>query len=365
VTTIRAAMVLNGLHHERRGAEVAFESLAQQLGRFDDIDLTLFGAGEPRNGTPYDFVHVNRVDRSKLGWLPTMPLMRSDFAYEELTFIASLARRYRPSGFDVTIGCGFPFTNLFLTRRGRRSIRPPHVYITENGDWPARSDQAEYRWFRCDGLVCTNREYFADNRKRWRSVEIPNGIDVTRFRPGPPERERLGLPSNVPLVVMVSAMVPYKRVLEAIPAVARISDACLVVAGDGELSDQVHASADELMPGRFRQVRLDSADMPALYRSADAVLHMALFEPFGNVYIESVACGGSLVAHRNSSTEAILDGVDCELIDTDDSQAVTAAIERAAETAPTVVPEAFRRRFDWASLAGEYRSFLHEVVKDT
>ena len=220
----------------------------------------------------------------------------------------------------------------------------------------------QYRWFRCEGLVCTNHEYYANNRDQWPSVLIPNGIDVERFVPGPPERERLGLPSDGPLIVMVSAMTPYKRVLEAIPAVAQIPDATLVVAGDGELRDQVNALADEHLPGRFLQVRYDFVDMPALYRTADAVLHMALFEPFGNVYVETVACGTPLVAHRNSSTESILEGVDCELIDTDDTDEAVAALRRALDKGEVEASDGFRRRFDWAALADQYRVFLHEVV---
>ena len=363
--TLRVAMILAGMHVERRGAEAAFESLAMELGRFDDVDLTVFAAGDPPPGLPYEVVKVKRADLDKLVRLPNVPPFRSAFIYQDLSFALRLLRHYRPADYDVTIGLGFPFTNQLLTRRGRGSTRPPHVFVTQNGDWPARSDDAEYRFFRCEGLVCTNREYYDANRERWRSVEIPNGIDVERFVPGPAERERLDLPADGPLVVMVSAMMTYKRVVEAVPAVARIPDANLVVAGDGPLRDEVHALADELMPGRLRQVRFDFEDMPSLYRSADAVLHMALFEPFGNVYIEAVACGAPLVAHRNSSTESILEGVDCQLIDTEDTHAVTEALERAIAAGPVEVDDAFRRRFDWAALAEQYRSFLYDVVEQS
>ena len=120
-------------------------------------------------------------------------------------------RRWRADA-DVTVTCGYPYTNWVLRSPvpGRR--RPAHVFVTQNGDWPARERGGEYRFSSCDGLVCTNPVFFERNRERWFSELIPNGIDPARFHPGPADRAALGLPGDRPIVVMVSALTESKRV---------------------------------------------------------------------------------------------------------------------------------------------------------
>ena len=76
------------------------------------------------------------------------------------------ARADRPADFDLTVTCSYPFVNWLLRAR-RRGGRPAHVFVTQNGDWPAQRVNAEYRWFDCDGLVCTNPEYFERHRAAW------------------------------------------------------------------------------------------------------------------------------------------------------------------------------------------------------
>ena len=104
-------------------------------------------------------------------------------------------------------------------------------------------DNSEYRLFGCEGLVCTNPDFYERNKSRWRCRMIPNGVDCDRFRPGPPQREELGLPRDGLIVLMVSALDPGKRVEIGIQAVSQIPDAHLVVAGDGPLRQVIDAQA--------------------------------------------------------------------------------------------------------------------------
>ena len=101
--------------------------------------------------------------------------------------MTSLATVYRPADYDATVTCGFPFTNWML-RRPTLGARPLHVFVTQNGDWPAVSDDHEYRWFGCDGLVCTNPDYAERNAARWTVATIPNGIDPARYAAGRADR---------------------------------------------------------------------------------------------------------------------------------------------------------------------------------
>ena len=161
------------------------------------------------------------------------------------------SRNIVPNDFDITVTCAFPWTQWALRRPVLGGHRPQNVFVTQNGDWPAFSNKAEFRFFDCDGLVCTNPDYFERNADRYRCALIPNGVDLDRFHPGPSERERLGLPERGPIVLMVSALIPSKKVAEGMEAVAKVPGANLVVAGDGPVRDEIHKLAGELFPGVF------------------------------------------------------------------------------------------------------------------
>ncbi len=359
---MRVLFALAGMHRVSRGAEIAFESVAHHLALSGE-EVTVLGSGPQVDGRAYRSVQTGVVPRERFERFPSIPLLaRNEYTWEELTYVPGLLRHVRPSEYDVTVTCGYPYTNWVL-RLLRRGGSPRHVFVTQNGDWPARSNEREARLFSCDGLVCTNPGYFEANSERWRCALIPNGLDPDRFRPGPPQRDRLGLPQDRPVVLMASALIDTKRVDEAVRVVSGHPDAMLVVAGDGPERELVESLARELLPGRFRRLVVPADDMPALYRSADAFLHLSLDEPFGNVYVESAACGLPVVAHDNPSTRWILGDAGL-LVDTTDRAATTDALHRAIAgpaTDPHRTADEIRQRFGWEQIASQYRSFLAEV----
>ena len=358
---LRALFVLQGAHRVARGAEAAFEAIAEELARLGQT-VTVIGGGPPRDDRSYRYVQVPHRPRERFEAHPTFPPLRSDIHWEQLAFAAKLGPVYRPGDHDVTLSCDFPFVNWRL--RAGRSAGPAHVYVTENGDWPAHSSRSEFRFFACDGLVCTNPTYLARNQDRYRCTLIPNGVDPTRFSPGEGDRARFGLPGDRPVALMVSALVPYKRVLDGIEVVAATPDVTLVVAGDGPQRDAVDELAARRLPGRFLRLTVGSEDMPTLYRSADVVVHLATDEPFGNVYIEALACGVPVVAVANESTRWII-GDDGFLVDTDEHKAYAGALATALAEAPEASSgraERCRARFGWSVVGAQYLDFLRHVV---
>ncbi len=360
---MRVLFALAGLHRLSRGAEVALESVARELAAGGD-EVTVAGAGHARPGRGYRFRHLPAVSRRRFERWPKFPPLRTEYAWEELTFAAGLALSPWWRSCDVTVTCGYPFTNWALRRRLPGGRRPAHVFVTQNGDWPAFSREREYRFFSCEGLVCTNPVFFERNRARWRSTLVPNGIDTAAFRPGPGEREAFGLPADRPVALMVSALVESKRVLEGLRAVARLPEAFLVVAGDGPLREAVDREAARLLPGRFRRDTFPHERMPALYRSADVFLHTTAGESFGNVYVEALASGLPVVAHDDEVTRWVLER-QALLVDAGDEAALAAALRRALAEGPAGRAEraAFAaERYAWSAVAARYRDFLAEVV---
>ena len=354
---MRLLFALPGFHRVERGAEVALLAIARALAALGE-EVTLAGSGKPRAGMPYRYVEVPCVRRERLEWAPRFPPFRSETAWEDATFAAALLASFTPRAFDATLTCSFPFTHWALRRPARAA--PRHVFVTQNGDWPARSSKSEYRFFHCDGLVCTNPDYFEANRQRWNCALIPNGVDLERFSPGKAERSRFGLPDDKPVILMVSALIESKRVLDGIRTVSRLGNVHLAVAGDGPLRGPVQALADELLPGRFTRLSVAAERMPELYRSADAFLHMSLTESFGNVYLEAWACGLPIVAHDSASLRWIL-GDGQFLCDTTTGEETVAKLGQALQRGKRP-PDGTIQKFAWPEVGRRYQAFLREII---
>jgi glycosyltransferase involved in cell wall biosynthesis len=364
---MRVLFALPGLHQVDRGAEVAFIEIARGLAKRGH-EVTLMGAGEPRPNTEYKFIHCGHVGRKSFEKLPNFPMFRDETAYEELTFAVNLLRKYRPSDFDITAGCSYPFINLALRRPTLGGRRPPYVFITENGDWPAQRHNAEFKLFSCDGLVCINPDFYETNKDNWFSSLIPNGVDSQRFKNALGNRQELGLPEDRKIVLMVSALSDTKRVHVALEAMAKVPDLHLVVAGDGPDRDKIRNRAEQVIPGRFTNITLPAAKMPMLYHSADVFLHMSLAEAFGNVFIEALASGLPVVAHDISRHRWIV-GDYGRLVDTTKIDDVAGALmveaQRVQICRPVADLEARQNsimRFDWSVIAEKYDSFFQDVI---
>jgi glycosyltransferase involved in cell wall biosynthesis len=341
---------------------MAFISIASELAKSGD-KVTLVGSGHSDPKAPYRFLRAVSVPRERFESFPFVPVLRHECAYEELTFVPDLLRQYRPEEYDVTLTCSYPFTNWVLRRAAFRGSRPPHVFVTENGDWPATAGNSEFRFFGCEGLVCINPDFYNRNKDRWRCRLIPNGVNIDLFRPGPSERQAFGLPPDRLIVLMVSALVSSKRVERGIEAVSLVPNAHLVVAGDGPLRQTIDETAAKLLPNRFTRLSVDREGMPAVYRSANVFLHLSIDEPFGNVFVEAMACGLPVVAPDSSRLRWIV-GDDEFLLNDDSSVAIASHIQMASTS--NLVQQ--RRRetkaaaFAWVKIGAMYQDFLQEVI---
>lgn len=137
---------------------------------------------------------------------------------------------------------------------------------------------------------------------------VGNGVDRTTYRPQPDGREealrlRLGLDAG-PLFLSVGGVERRKNTLAILRAFGEIltlhPGARLVIAGGASLLDHsayraaFDAALAELGSRRSRVVltgAIDQADMPALYRIADALVFPSLVEGFGLAALEAIACG--------------------------------------------------------------------------
>ncbi len=173
---------------------------------------------------------------------------------------------------------------------------------------------------RCDLVLATCSdevlELVAMGVSRRRISVVPCGVDTELFDPLGPARPR----GDRPRLLTVGRLVRRKGIDETIDALRVVPSAELLVAGGsppGELGsdpDVARLRKRARLAGVADRVQfvgaVPRAEMPALIRSADAVLCVPWYEPFGMVPLEAMACGRAVVASAvGGMTDTVVDQV--------------------------------------------------------
>jgi glycosyltransferase involved in cell wall biosynthesis len=149
-----------------------------------------------------------------------------------------------------------------------------------------------------------------------RSVTVvPYGVDTTQFDPEGPVARR----SSKPRLLAVDPLTDQAGVAGIIRALADVPGCELVIAGgppraelDGspvyralaQLAVRLGVAGRVVFAGQVSRTRL-----PALLRSADLLVHTAVYEPFGMTPLEAMACGTPVMATAGGShQDEIVDG---------------------------------------------------------
>jgi glycosyltransferase involved in cell wall biosynthesis len=163
-------------------------------------------------------------------------------------------------------------------------------------------------------------------------VELPYGIDVERFHPGPADPgvlASLGIDPDVPIVLFVGGMDmghAFKGVPVLIDAMAGIpaGEAQLVLVGDGGLRPGFEDLARERGVAAVFAGSASDATLRELYRAgAVSVLpSVTREEAFGIVLIESMASGTPVVASDLPGVRTVVDGATGRLVPPGDADAL-------------------------------------------
>jgi phosphatidylinositol alpha-1,6-mannosyltransferase len=220
-------------------------------------------------------------------------------------------------GAEVTVPGRLPVTRLAL----RRVLRGAKVVICAGGYPLAEAERAAGRT-----LPATN---------------IPPGVDVERFHPlsageRSDTRRQFGLPTDAPVVLGISRLVPRKGFDTLLRACGRLAvdghDFVVAIAGHGRDRDRLERIATEVgAPARFLG-RVDDDSLPALYGASDVFAMLCRNrwagleqEGFGIVFIEAAATGVPGVAGASGgAAEAVADGESGFVVDPPDDVDVVA-----------------------------------------
>ncbi len=201
--------------------------------------------------------------------------------------------------------------------------------------WDAATAHRPHRYVAISQYVARRIARYYNRRS---SVVYPP-VDTGFYRPGEDTGRRGCL--------VVSALVPYKRLEVAVEA-CRLAGEALTVVGSGPESGRLQQLAGA--GARFLGWRSDE-EIRALYRTARAVL-LPGEEDFGIVPVEAMACGTPVVAlAAGGACETVVDGVTGRLVPSPEA----AAFAEAIATLPALDPGPIRahaERFSPAHFAG-------------
>jgi glycogen(starch) synthase len=247
-----------------------------------------------------------------------------------------------------------------------------HIHSVEN--WMAnRADQ-----------VITCSAYMRDHVSDIYSIEeervavIPNGIDPADLRPlEEDERARLRARFAEPhekLVLLIGRLVyekGFQIALEAMPRVIEdVGNVRFLVAGSGTHEQQLREQATKLgldAHGTFLGWIGDDV-LHSLYRIADLTVVPSIYEPFGLVALEAMACGcPCLVADTGGLREVVPHeevGLRFRSRDPASLARVAARVLTDEGLGRSIVAEAHEhvREFDWADVAERTLDVYEEMV---
>lgn len=208
-----------------------------------------------------------------------------------------------------------------------------------------------------------------------RITVIPCGVDLSTFTPAGEREQRTGSRRRI---LSLGRLVERKGIADVIEALVEIPNAELIVAGGPDRNQlgidpeacRLRAIASTLgVADRvdFRG-RVSRSDVPALLRSADAVVCYPWYEPFGIVPLEAMACGVPVVVSSvGGLIDTIVDGVTGIHVAPRCPQALAAALrallgdDKLRAQLGSAGSSRVHERYSWARVADETLTVYREV----
>ncbi len=193
------------------------------------------------------------------------------------------------------------------------------------------------------------------------------GVDLSIFNVADRHASRatLGLKHDVPTLVCVGNLVPWKGHRLLIAGLALVPNVHLLIVGHGPEREALEREAATL--GLANRIHfagaMPHADLPTWFNAADASILCSKREGLANVWVESLACGTPVIATNVGGAAECTSDITGALIETREPQAVAKAIQ--AVQAKHYDRQALRQaagRFTWEKNTEKLLAHLQSLV---
>jgi glycogen synthase len=310
------------------GAGVHVEYLTRELARLMRVEVRTFG--DQILDLPNLAVRGHRFAQGAAGDTPERFLMalqalRVSVSFTALPIDADLVHCHtwyaHFGGVLAKILYGLP---LVVTAHSLEPLRPwKREQLGRGADLAAWIERTALEM--ADAVVAVSREMRGDILEYFRVAPervtvISNGIDTEEYRPDP-SRERLtrfGIASDRPYVLFLGRVSRQKGIRHLLAAVPRLPREAQVVLCAGapdtpEIGAEVAAAVERLRTDRGGIVWIrEMVDKPTavqLYSHAAVFCCPSIYEPFGIINLEAMACQAPVVASAvGGIPEVVKDG---------------------------------------------------------
>ncbi len=239
-------------------------------------------------------------------------------------------------------------------------------YTALNADWEKKAfDRAKVVVAVSEKVA---QELIAIGLPRDRIRVILNGIDLQEFAPGIVDRQKWGLPEEVPLALFAGDIrTPRKNLDTILHSLVQVLQLHLLVIG---------ATAGSPYPELARSLNLENRvhflgfrqDVPDLMKAADFLIFPSRYETFGLVVLEAMATGIPVITTATTGAAQLVTP-DCGFVlpDSDDTQALVEALnqlvkcDRQQRQQMGQVARTIAEQHSWANMARNYVNLFEEL----
>lgn len=331
-----------------RGVEVATQALSEHLGKIHTV--TVFQAGVANTTLQTRVIRVEKdwpEDSSSSFWR----LFYLDYYSRKIAlFTFKFLPFFFRERYDVVIatngGWQVVLCRLTCWIFGKKLVLQGNAGI-------GRDDLWQMLWWPDLYIAISPAGYtWAKSKLRWvKKTYIPYGVDLAKAQKAVPVELML----DRPVVLCVSAFLPFKRIELLIEAVGRLKNASLLLIGHGPLEKKLQTHGSKLLGRRFQLLTgVAHQNLFNYYKSADIFsLPSKESEAFGIVYVEALACGLPIVATNDYNRQKVI-GPAGKLVDPTDIDRYASALDQVLHQDFGDKPLKQAQNFSWEIITQKY-----------
>ena len=310
------------------GAGVHVEYLAAELAKLMDVDVRCFGDQDQKNGPltvkgfPYDnpdFKDSNSKLKAVFQTLSTCIHMNAEDSDADIVHCHTWYAQF--AGIIAKLCYGIP---LVITTHSLEPLRPWKREQLGRG-YDASSWVEKTAIEMADAVIAVSKETKEDILKYFNVDEpkikvIYNGINLQEYvvTKATSTLEQYGIDKFKPYVLFVGRITRQKGIIHLVNAIKYIDPDTQIVLCAGapdtpEIAKEMEDSVAEVKKSRNNVIwidkMLDKKEVIQLHSHADVFCCPSIYEPFGIINIEAMACGTAVVASAvGGIKEVVVDG---------------------------------------------------------